>query len=149
MMFLTHIVVGLFIGLVYITKSNPSLPIFALALVLLGTVLPDIDSPRSKAKKRLGILGIIVKHRGIFHSLLLPFLIGFVLYDQLGFHYGFAFFLGYVVHLVLDAMTKSGIAFFYPFSKKKIRGSIRVGSFTDKLLLLVFFLLDIFLIIRL
>lgn len=149
MMFLTHIVVGLCAGLLFIEKANPIQPILVLALVLLGTVLPDIDAPNSKAKKRLGILGILVKHRGIFHSLLIPTILGLILFDQLGLVYGVAFVLGYVVHLLCDVMTKSGIAFLYPFSKTKIKGNIRVGSFLDKTILFVFVIIDILLILRL
>ena len=149
MMFLTHIVVGLCVGLLFIANTKPDLMILALFLILLGTVLPDIDAPNSKAKKRLGILGIFVKHRGIFHSLLIPIIVGLILFDQIGLLYGFAFFLGYVVHLILDSMTKTGIAFLYPFTKKKIKGKIRTGAFLDKTILFVFCIIDILLIFRL
>ena len=39
--------------------------------------------------------------------------------------FGCAFFAGCVLHLVEDTCTRAGIAWFYPFSRRRIAGSIR------------------------
>ena len=92
----------------------PSLPPLVLTLnavaFLVGSLLPDIDSPSSIFGRYLHFPG---SHRGVTHSIwpcLLLFMAGCAcrLFAWLG--------LGYVLHLFWDSFSKAGICWFYPIS---------------------------------
>jgi inner membrane protein len=146
MLFHTHILLGISFFLVWRQFFPGPHEFVFLSLVLLGSILPDIDSRHSKINRWSGIIGSIVtlcaKHRGIFHSLFfhvfLFFAVGF--FTQ---YYATALFLGYLAHLLGDGVTLRGLRPFYPFSKFKIKGPLRVGSFTEGviMLLLVLFII--------
>ncbi len=53
------------------------------------------------------------------------------------FQYFFAFALGYFTHLSADMLNYKGIMLFCPFSKKKIKGFIKTGSITEKIIFIV------------
>lgn len=108
--------------------SALALPV-ALALVLLGSLLPDIDHPEGSLaneeviglpvlKPLAWLIGTIFGHRGVTHSLLalaavialgeapmLPWA-----WANLGWLIGW----GYASHLVADAMTKQGVPLLWP-----------------------------------
>ena len=102
-----------------------------LVLVLLGSILPDIDDGNSKIKKASGVLGSIIsfmfKHRGILHSLIFVFFL-FILISLWNSYYAWGLSIGYLSHLLSDSLTPMGIRIFYPFSSFKLRGPIKVGS---------------------
>lgn len=132
MLFLTHILFGFLTALIsrdFFSGGNYSVFLF---LVLLGSVLPDIDERKSKIAKGSGLIGLVVgfffKHRGFFHSLV--FLVLAVLLVKLFFgdYYGWGLFLGLAGHLLLDSMSKKGINWFYPFYGGEMKGFIKVGS---------------------
>lgn len=107
-------------------------------LVLLGSVLPDIDERKSKIAKGSGLIGLVVgfffKHRGFFHSL--AFLVLIVLLVKLFFgpFYAWGLFLGLAGHLLLDGISKKGINWFYPFYGEEMRGFIKVGGWGELVL---------------
>lgn len=92
------------------------------AAAVIGSTLPDID-------QALG-----TTHRGITHAVWIPLLLAvgarfassrnFYVFALL-----FGLFVGYLSHLVGDAFSKAGIAWFYPFQKYDRYGS---GAFTVK-----------------
>lgn len=137
MLFHTHMLLGIisFLLLRAYLSGNEYL-IFI--LILIGSILPDIDEHKSKAVQLSGIIGKIVsffaKHRGIFHSFLLPL----VLFGLLGYFWNFAYalalFVGYMVHLIADALTPMGIPAFWPFSGFKLRGPIHCGTWQEWIL---------------
>jgi len=135
-MFRTHIIFSFLTGLIFINVLNPANQILFMILVLFGSAVPDIDHPNSKIGKNFKIIGWLFKHRGIFHSVFMALLISSALYFFTG--YFSAFLLGYLSHLVADAMTISGIAFLYPLSRKKIRGFIKTGSLSENLMFSAF-----------
>ena len=139
MLFYTHIVIGIVFFLLlkdYFTGGNE---IIFFILVLLGSVLPDIDDGKSKIKKASGILGSMIsflfKHRGIFHSLIFALGLFFLTKYVWRGYYAWGLFIGYLAHLLGDALTPMGIQFLYPFSSWKIRGPIKVGSLGEKVIL--------------
>lgn len=67
----------------------------------------------------IATLKLFVSHRGITHTLLSAFLVSGVVM-VFNFNFGLVFLAGYLSHLVLDGMTKSGLSLFNPFSKKII-----------------------------
>lgn len=113
------------------------------AAAIAGSLLPDVDHPRSWAGKRIwpvsAIIGMIFGHRGITHSLVAAIALGLLAAVlPLGasptwiFPLGF----GYLSHLVADWMTPSGIPLLWPVRKSFICPvvQIRTGSITEKLI---------------
>ncbi len=144
MMFQTHLVFSLFIGL-YLMERFSNKYLF-LIFLLVGSLLPDLDNPYSKLGRKVrpisGLIKFIFGHRGIFHSLVAGVLI-FVLFYVLGFKLiGAGLFAGFVLHLVLDGLTLKGINFLYPFLKFKVSGFIKTGGILEWLVfvVLIFFI---------
>lgn len=139
MLFMTHLLLGIVFFLVLKGWIGSSVTVFL--LVLLGSILPDIDVAHSKINQWSGILGKWVaffsKHRGVYHSLFLAV----VLLSGLGYFwrwdYGLAFFIGYLAHLLGDGITIQGVQLFYPFSDWKIKGPIKTGGVLEMVLFLV------------
>ena len=105
-----------------------------LSLVMIATLLPDIDSMNSIPGKHwyLRPLQWTTKHRGLLHSFTFCTIVSF------GFAFiipvmAFPFFLGYVSHLMGDAMTEEGIRPWWPF-RKEIEGFFRTGKMTEKVI---------------
>ena len=121
MMFKTHLAVSLLIA-IWLFPAFSYDSVSFLLMFMLGTLFPDIDSTRSFLGHFVKI-GWFFRHRGIFHSIFL--LLGFsaLLYLSTG-DIAVAFGLGYLLHMILDMMTKAGIRPFYPF-RFRIRGFIR------------------------
>lgn len=96
----------------------------------IGSILPDIDSPKAMISKACQPISILVNHyfghRGFTHS---PFVVAILIaITQLYVENSLADFLyitmcglvaGYSMHLLQDSFTRDGIPIFYPFSKKK------------------------------
>ena len=141
-MFKTHLMFSFLIGLLVILSFNIDNNFLFLLLVLFFGALPDIDHHKSWIGRRFRILSFLVnlvsKHRGIFHSIFhVLILYGIFLYYGLK-EVALAAAIGYLSHLVMDALTKTGTNFLYPFSKFKIRGFIRTGGFLELVLLFLF-----------
>ena len=129
MMFKTHIAFGFLAGIIALPHLNPANQIFFICLVMLGALLPDIDHPQSKIGSKFKIVGFLFEHRGFFHSLLVIPLISLLIYY---FTHSYTYILpvgiGYVSHLVSDAITKEGIMPFHPLSNFRLRGFVRTGG---------------------
>lgn len=144
MMFITHISLGLLLGLVIV--KNISLPASQAAFIgaiILGSLFPDIDSATSLIGSKLKLVSLFFKHRGAIHSL--PVLavctmVFFLLSNNA--YYSIAFLLGYLFHLLIDSLTPKGVAWLWP-SKKRIRGALRTTGIFDILFLLFFIALDL------
>lgn len=96
----THIAVG-------IAATLPLVNIlpFYILIGILGATMPDWDL-------KLGI-----KHRTITHTLLALFLVTIIIM-LFNFDIGLVFGINYLLHLLLDSCTKTGVPFLYPFNKK-------------------------------
>lgn len=138
----THLAFGFLFGLVLM----PFIPVMNkyvyFAIVLVASLLPDIDSPNSKASKKLGAIGkitrVFTKHRGIFHSLWIPLIAGAVLWYFVGRVYAIPLVIGYFSHLLIDGFTKAGINFLHPFSTLRMQGFVETGSLLETLFFVVF-----------
>jgi inner membrane protein len=143
MLFVTHIMIGIVMFLLFMPIFGGS-KVIAFALVLLGSILPDIDERHSKMNQWSGFIGKIVvmfvKHRGIFHSMVFHIGIGFLVAWYFGVHFGVALFIGYLAHLIGDGITPMGVKLFYPLSNFKVKGPIRVGSYKEKIIMFVLFI---------
>jgi len=139
-MFKTHLVIALLVGIILTEYLNPTYPLLFLGVICLASALPDIDTPRSKVGKKVGflsnILNLTLGHRGVMHSLYFPVAV-FLLGIFLGFPLiAYAFLIGYLIHLLTDAMTKDGIHLFYPFVNIK-GGFFATGSIWETLVFFV------------
>jgi len=151
-MFKTHLVFSLFVGLILIKVLDVKNQILFLIFLLFFAVFPDIDEKRSKVSKKIKFLSIpinfLFKHRGFFHTIYFPLFL-FVLFFVIGENVlGIAVLAGYLSHLFLDSLTKSGVRIFRPL-KFRFYGFFRTGKFFDYFLFWLFLVLDIYLIINL
>ncbi|MBI2503655.1 MAG: efflux RND transporter periplasmic adaptor subunit [Candidatus Latescibacteria bacterium] len=92
----------------------------ALGCALLGSLLPDLDSPKSAPGRLLPFLSQPLErrwgHRTVTHSLLAFLALALVLLP-LGLYRGAwyaALLIGYGSHLLIDCTTKSGVPLFHP-----------------------------------
>lgn len=141
MLFPTHLFIGIVFFLILKDFFNGGNIIIFFFLVLLGSILPDIDSNKSKINRWSGFIGIILafftKHRGIYHSILTHIFLFFAISFFFQTYYASALFIGYLAHLTGDAVTRQGVVVFYPFSKFKLRGPVKVGSFEEGVIMLI------------
>ncbi len=139
MLFYTHLIFGFLIGLLTYKYVGIDKYVY-FSLVLFGALVPDIDSFNSFINQKLKltkILGFVFKHRGVFHSLVIPFILFLVIYFFYGFDYGAALLIGYLSHLLIDSLNYAGINYFYPISKLKISGFMKTGGFLEMFLNIV------------
>lgn len=98
--------------------------------IIAGTLIVDIDSPKSKIG-RIFIFKpaqfLFVKHRGAIHSIFFAFVFSFLLYP-LSNQLGASFFVGYVSHLFLDSLTKRGIMLAWPITTKRFGLILKSGG---------------------
>ena len=116
-------------------------------VLLFSSIFPDIDESSSRVAKRLkpfSYLAVVFGHRNIFHTIYFPIAIFVVLFIFDLRALALAVLIGYLLHLFLDLITKRGIALFYPLSKRRIKGFIKVGSLIENLILLVLIVLIIY-----
>ncbi len=147
MMYRTHLTFALFLGLLFLPFIHEK--IFFLPIVLLCSLLPDIDSMHSKLGKYwiFRPLQWIVKHRGMLHSLTLAILIALII--SFAFPVvAFPFFLGYVSHLLGDAVTEEGIRPWWPF-KKEVEGFFRTGGRIEQWVFWILVVVCVLLVVKL
>lgn len=146
MMGTTHAVFALLCY--YIIACLAGLPFDApvvLTFLIVGSLLPDIDHPRSFLSRQPYLFkrtsrGVsnFVTHRGIVHSLLAVLIAAAVVWVIAMFYHWetlavACFFLGFVSHLSADSLNPTGIKWLQPFNKAKVKDGIRTGSATEKL----------------
>lgn len=116
-------------------------------LILLFSVLPDIDIHDSKIGKSVGffskIIQLIFGHRGFFHSLWMVLLLYIIL---LPFGYEIAVY-GYIGHLLVDMITSDGIKVFYPILH--IKGIVPTNFMVNYIFFILILGIDCLLILNL
>lgn len=87
--------------------------VICLGLYLLGTLMPDMDNPKSLLGR---YVHIPVKHRTWMHAIWIPIIIfiGSVFFRPL-----FWLGAGFTLHLFWDSLSIGGICWFYPISQYK------------------------------
>jgi inner membrane protein len=147
MMFYTHLVFSLLVSLVSIRYFDAPSNIFFIGLICLFGVIPDIDYYKSKVRIPVVsfFITLFLRHRGVFHSIFIPVL-GYLSFSLMGLNYiGLPILIGYLSHLFLDMLTKSGVNLFWPF-KFKLQGFFATNSILEKMLFILFLALDVFLL---
>ena len=136
----THATIGVSEAMA-IALLSPQVPPVLLGALVVGSVLPDLDVAGSFISNKTKINLSFLWHRKILHSLVgalllsLPFLLLKSYIGVFSVYLTEGLFLGCITHLVLDSFTVSGIAWFYPFSKKKLKGRIKTGGIWDTVFL--------------
>lgn len=108
-------------------------------LVLVGSLLPDIDHPQSKYGRVIKPvsypLNWIFGHRGFLHSLYIPgAMLGVSYFYNATAPYLLALSIGYIAHLASDSLTVQGIKFFHPITRLRVSGFIHTGTGMESLL---------------
>ena len=148
MMFRTHLAFAFLIGLIFLNffslEFNKYLFLF---IVLIASVIPDIDLSGSKIGRRIkplsNIFNFLFGHRGFLHSLLFILILFLIFVFVKNEVFGLALFLGFFSHLALDSLSKEGIRFFYPL-KFKINGFIKTNRIMENMLFFGFLVLSLF-----
>lgn len=136
----SHLSVGIMAWALYETKTGGIMSNYGVHYYLiaaLGSLLPDIDHPKSWLGGRLFFLSFplwaIFGHRGITHSLLaILAMVGSVyfFFDEIrenNLDWLLPLIIGYLSHLFADYLTNSGIPLFYPV-KRRIRSPLTVKT---------------------
>jgi inner membrane protein len=146
MLFRTHVAFGMFIYLLFFSYFEN--PIVTLAGFLIGIIIVDIDSKKSKIGKHWYFRPIqwFTKHRKFFHSFLFG-LIGTGTLAILNIELAFGFLVGFLTHILLDSQTIKGVTPFHPFANVKVKGIIRTNGITETILFVTLLLLDLLLVV--
>lgn len=152
MMFLTHLVFGIFISVLAIKSEflNINNNILFLIIISLSSIIPDIDFFRSTINKKTRTVTYAIsyffKHRGILHSIFVPIIIYIIIYT-FNTDIALAILLGYSSHIILDSLTKAGTRPFMPITKYKIKGFVKTRGLMDFLILIILIILTVIVII--
>ncbi|MGM9923405.1 MAG: metal-dependent hydrolase [Bacillus sp. (in: firmicutes)] len=124
MMYKTHIITSLAAGAGVAAHGHYSFTITYALGVAIGSVLPDLDQPKSFIGQRSFGLAVIISklfgHRGFMHSLLAwALLTGFCLLFNSAFAMGIS--LGYLFHIIGDFFSVSSVPLFKPFTNYRPR----------------------------
>ena len=152
MLLRTHLVFATLVYLVFFKYLEISFAhkIFFGIFLFLATVFVDIDARKSKIGNHwfLRPLQWFISHRGMIHSLLFGFILSIIIF-VIDNNSGVGFFIGYILHLVLDSFTSEGICFFWPFSSEKISIlKISSGGLIEEIIFVLVLLFDIFYFVR-
>jgi len=150
MLYTTHIAVT-YAATLPLLASSGSLSLGSIIAVGVGSVLPDIDHPKSFIGNRTrgfsdGI-GVVFGHRGLAHSIagVVFFLIAarFLLTSfQLPLGLADWLMVGYIAHLVEDSFSKAGVAWLQPVYNRRIQFGFkliyyRTGKVSEKIIYMI------------
>ena len=149
MMYKTHLAVGLLFSLIFLKffEVNPYLFITA---TLFFSLLPDIDTPKSKLGEKAKIISwptkLVFGHRGFLHTIY-PALMLFVLFAYFNLTtLALASIIGYLSHFITDMLNSNGVRIFFPLSKMHVGGFIKTGGIFEYIFLLGILFLIFFLV---
>lgn len=146
----THLVFAILIGLLTFKYFNLN-PFLFIFIVSLTSFLPDIDHPKSKIGRKVKILSypinFIFGHRKFFHSIFVALGSSFVIWYFFG-NYYIPFLIGFVSHLIGDALTLQGVNFIYPLKELRIKGFITTGGLLENILFFAFLVINIYLFVN-
>lgn len=148
MIYLTHILFALMLYLALLMVGLPIRPgIIDYALLILGSVLPDIDTKRSFISSRniitkssSSILRLFTGHRGFLHTIpaaiLSTLLLGAVIYysfNRLDLAILFAYLTGYLSHILADSIKS------IPTGSERERVFFYFALLTDAMLVMAYY----------
>ena len=137
------------VGILLIKYLSISNQILFIVLFLLFSLLPDIDEIKSKISGKVKLLSWLINffigHRGLMHSIGIPFLLYLVLF-LIRMDIAIAVSFGYLSHLILDCFTVSGVRLLWPL-KKKLKGFVKTGSLVEYFIFMGLLIVDIYFLV--
>lgn len=133
----THIIFGIFLFVVL--WSVLKLDLTLSALVGIGAVFPDLDFRK----------GLNTRHRKLFHNIWILALVSVtIVLVANSFTFAFAFALGFISHILADALTPMGVYPLYPLKRQRAwflfkKAVISTGSRGEKVFQIIFALLTV------
>ena len=141
----THLAAGILCGeamVLFQNATNVSDAAFIVAAAAVGSLLPDIDHPRSMlanssrtTKTVSGVVSSVTQHRGFTHTLAFAGLMWFLAtrlaaqFDVVSNDIVISFMLGLLSHLAIDTLNERGVMWFWPIYCKHLHLlRIRTGS---------------------
>lgn len=106
----------------YSTMNRMVWIVVSTILFLIGSLLPDIDSPKSIISRLLHF-HIPVEHRTWTHTIYIVIGLGIT---SLFFYPLMFMTLGFFLHLFWDSLSAEGCCFFYPFEKYRYYGKAKI-----------------------
>ena len=142
MMARSHVIVGLatWIAAAPLLRIYP-LDVVYLGLAVAGSLLPDIDHPKSWVGRRTRpvstALALILGHRGVTHSAIAVVALAALLL-QAGYRWGgvSALIVGYLSHLAADMLTPQGLRLAWPLRGTWALPICRTGSPMESIIVL-------------
>ncbi len=150
MMGRTHMAIGLLTGLILFPLLHQKWYIF-IPLVILGSILPDVDSENSKINRMLPLTRWIPKffaHRGFFHSIFPAAIIYAAFYFTNLNYIGLPLAIGYLSHLASDCVTRQGCNLLHPVSQFRVQGPIMTNGLMELLIVIGAIVLDVLLAVK-
>jgi inner membrane protein len=151
MMATTHITFGFGCWIGYAQMRGLPLQPFPMVLVGLGSLLPDIDSPKSTFGRAVPFfsypISAVFGHRGITHSFLAIAAVSVGLW-QYGYQTWFVapLAVGYLSHLAGDVCTNSGAPLFWPNKNKVSFPLFNTGTWVESVFRLALLLFTLWMI---
>lgn len=120
---------------------------------IVGSLLPDLDHPKSWISKRTIILHYPFRklgHRKATHSLFAAVLLWAILTLPFGVNFvALGGLLGYTSHLLLDMLNPMGVPLLYPISRDKYKiGKIHTGDTGEYIVAILLVALSTLMIIK-
>ena len=144
----THASVALALSL--FLADRYSLSIYFILTAVLFSLLPDLDTPKSFIGRRIWplswLIKLIVGHRTLFHAVWL-WAITIILVYPLNKAVALGIGVGYITHLLLDSLTRSGVQLFFPLAYR-IRGPLKTGRIVEGVLFLSTLMIAVFLAVE-
>ena len=125
----THLIFALLLFLLF--NFILKFPLYLSVFAFIGAMIPDFDLKFGKY------------HRKIFHNLFFLLIVIFIGFYSNLINQTIAIIIsiGFVSHLIMDSLTPSGIMYFWPIEKPKIKGPIKTGSLNEYLVMIILLLI--------
>jgi membrane-bound metal-dependent hydrolase YbcI (DUF457 family) len=119
MMKKSHLAIGLMGTIASQPHASQPVMLFLLSGAFMGSLLPDWD------------LRLRIPHRGLTHWLIWPAL---CLYAGYSYPFVVGLCVGWVLHILADALTVEGLRLLEPFSPWRFHGPARTGTLSEYLI---------------
>lgn len=142
--------IGLLTALLLFTILHQQWYIF-IPLVVLGSLLPDVDHENSKINRMMPLTRWIPRvfaHRGFFHSVFPAIIIYAGFYFAKLDYIGMPLAIGYLSHLASDCATRLGCNLLHPVSTFRIQGPIMTDGLMELLIIGGVTVLNVLLVIK-
>lgn len=145
MLWRTHFLAGACAGYLIGNPNDLKSAAIAAGIAGISSLLPDLDSPDSKAGRMVPVLPYLLKttieHRGLLHSLLGSLLLCALIVFCLRFKYSHELVYqqiaplvgaGILSHLAMDSLTPGGCPWLWPWNRHFSAPLVKTGSILER-----------------